>query len=171
MEFFKYVGRILKDLLLDNIENVDAIVLGGNTIRAQEFLEKGDLDYRIREKIAETIIPVSVIDETGLYQAMKEASRVLKETEIYAERQIWDKFMEALMKGENTVAYGEAEVMEALRAGRVETIMISEDKSDLMDRLYEEISSYGSELLVFSGQTESGAQLNSFGGIAAKLRW
>ncbi|MFW9846013.1 MAG: peptide chain release factor aRF-1 [Candidatus Thorarchaeota archaeon] len=171
LEFFKHVGRILKDLLIDNIENVDAIVLGGNTIRAQEFLEKGDLDYRIREKIAETIIPVSVIDETGLFQAMKEASRILKETEIYAERQIWDKFMEALMKGESTVAYGEAEVMEALRAGRVETVMISEDRPDLMDRLYEEISSYGSELLVFSAQTESGAQLNSFGGIAANLRW
>ncbi|MHA2142246.1 MAG: peptide chain release factor aRF-1 [Candidatus Thorarchaeota archaeon] len=171
MEFFKYVGRMLKDLLLDNIDNVDAIVLGGNTIRCQEFLEKGDLDYRIREKIAETIIPVSVIDETGLFQAVKEASRLLKETEIYAERQIWDKFMEDLMKGESNVAYGEKEVLEAFKAGRVETIMISEDLSDLIDSLYDEIGEYGTELMVFSAQTESGAQLNSFGGVAARLRW
>ncbi|MFQ5833292.1 MAG: peptide chain release factor aRF-1 [Candidatus Thorarchaeota archaeon] len=171
LEFFKYVGRILKDLLLDDIDKVDAIVLGGNTIRAQEFLEKGDLDYRLREKIAEAIIPVSVIDETGLYQAMKEASRILRETEIYAERQEWDAFMEALMKGETTVTYGENEVVSALREGRVETVMIVEDKTDLLDRLYDEISSFGSELMVFSAQTESGAQLNSFGGIAAILRW
>jgi peptide chain release factor subunit 1 len=40
MEFFKYVGRILGDLLLENLDKVDAIVLGGNTIRCQEFLEK-----------------------------------------------------------------------------------------------------------------------------------
>ncbi len=171
LEFFKYVGRILKDLLLDDIDNVDAIVLGGNTIRAQEFLEKGDLDYRIREKIAEAIIPVSVIDETGLYQAMKEASRILRETEIYAERQEWDAFMESLMKGETTVTYGETEVVSALREGRVETVMIVEDRTELMDRLYDEISDFGSELMVFSAQTESGAQLNSFGGIAARLRW
>ncbi|MFW9807553.1 MAG: peptide chain release factor aRF-1, partial [Candidatus Thorarchaeota archaeon] len=113
MEFFKHVGRMLSDLLLDNLDNVDAIVLGGNTIRCQEFLEKGDLDYRLREKIAETIIPVSIIDETGLYQAMKEASRILRETEIYAERQEWDSFMQDLMKGLNTVTYGQKEVMEA----------------------------------------------------------
>jgi peptide chain release factor subunit 1 len=171
LEFFRHVGRMLKDLLLDNIDSVDAIVLGGNTIRCQEFLEKGDLDYRIREKIAETIIPVSVIDETGLFQAMKEASRLLKETEIYAERQIWDGFMEALMKGENTVAYGENEVLSALRAGRVETIMVTEDNTDLIDSLYDEIDEYGSELMIFSAQTESGAELKSFGGVAAKLRW
>jgi peptide chain release factor subunit 1 len=171
LEFFRHVGRMLKDLLLDDIDNVDAIVLGGNTIRCQEFLEKGDLDYRIREKIAETIIPVSVIDETGLFQAMKEASRLLKETEIYAERQIWDGFMEALMKGENNVAYGEKEVLGALRAGRVETVMVTEDNSDLIDSLYDEIDEYGSELMIFSAQTESGAELKSFGGVAAKLRW
>ncbi|MFX1263657.1 MAG: peptide chain release factor aRF-1 [Promethearchaeota archaeon] len=171
LEFFRHVGRMLKDLLLDDIDNVDAIVLGGNTIRCQEFLEKGDLDYRIREKIAETIIPVSVIDETGLYQAMKEASRVLKETEIYAERQIWDGFMESLMKGENNVAYGEEEVLDALRAGRAETIMVTEDKTALIDSLYDEIDEYGSDLMIFSAQTESGAQLKSFGGVAAQLRW
>lgn len=171
MEFFKFVGRMLGDLLLDDIENVDAIVLGGNTIRCQEFLEKGDLDYRLREKVAETIIPVSIIDETGLYQAMKEASRILRETEIYVERQTWDKFMEDLMKGLNTVTYGKKEVMDALREGRVDTLMILEDLADQMDELYEEVSAYGSQILVFSNQTESGAQLKSFGGMAARLRW
>lgn len=171
MEFFKYVGRILNELLLDNLDNVDAIVLGGNTIRCQEFLEKGDLDYRLREKMAETIIPVSIIDETGLYQAMKEASRILRETEIYAERQTWDSFIADLMKGLNTVTYGKEEVMDALRSGRVETIMVSEDLAEQMDELYEETANYGTQLLVFSNQTESGTQLKAFGGMAARLRW
>ena len=170
LEFFKHAGRILNELLLDNLDNVDAIVLGGNTIRAQEFLEKGDLDYRLRDKVAETIIPVSVVDETGLYQAMKEASRVLKETEIYAERQTWDKFMEALMKG-NSAAYGKEEVTEALHQGRVDTLMVSEDSFDTYGDLIQEADQYSTEVLVFSSQTESGAQLKNFGGIAATLRW
>lgn len=171
LEFFKKVGEILDELLIDNIENVDAIVLGGNTIRAQEFLEKGALDYRLREKVAETIIPVSIIDETGLYQAMKEASRILRETEIYAERQAWDGFMEDLMKGMTNVTYGKKEVLEALRQGRAETIMITETLADELIDIYDEVEEYGSELLIFSDQTESGAQLQSFGGIAARLRW
>lgn len=171
MQFFQFVGRLLNRLLLDDLENVDAIVLGGNTIRCQEFLEKGDLDYRLREKVAETIIPVSIIDETGLYQAMKEASRILRETEIYAERQAWDGFLEDLMKGLNTVTYGKDEVMEALQAGRVQTLLVTEDLADQMDTLYDDVTAYGSDLLVFSNQTESGAQLKSFGGIAARLRW
>ncbi len=171
VEFFKFVGRMLNNLLLDNLENVDAIVMGGNTIRAQEFLEKGDLDYRLREKVAEAIISVSIIDETGLYQAMKEASRILKETEIYAERQAWDSFMEDLMKGHNNVTYGKKEVVEAMRQGRVETLMISEDDFETYGDIIEESTVYSTELLIFSSQTESGAQLKSFGGIAARLRW
>lgn len=170
-EFFKFVGRKLWDLLKDNLDNVDAIVLGGNTIRCQEFLEKGNLDYRLKEKIADVIISVSIIDETGLYQAVKEASRVLKETEIYAERQAWDKFMEDLMKGLSTVSYGTTEVLKALRDGRVDTLLVVEDKMDLIDEIYDEIASYGTEIMIFSNQTESGAQLSSFGGVAARLRW
>ncbi len=170
-EFFKFSGRMLNDLLLDNIENVDAIVLGGNTIRAQEFLEKGGLDYRLRDKVAETLIPVSIIDETGLYQAVKEASRILKETEIYAERQAWDQFMEDLMKGNSTAAYGIDEVTEALRQGRVDVLMVSEDEFEKYGSLIEESEEYGTEILIFSSQTESGAQLKNFGGIAARLRW
>ncbi len=170
-EFFKFVSRKLSDLLLDDLDSVDAIVLGGNTIRCQEFLEKGDIDYRIKEKIADVIIPVSIIDETGLYQAVKEASRVLKETEIYAERQMWDNFMGDVMKGMTTVTYGKNEVLEALQQGRVDTLMIVEDNADLIDDLYDEISAFGTELMVFSSQTESGAQLKSFGGIAARLRY
>ena len=171
LEFFRHSGKTLNELLLDDIDNVDAIVLGGNTIRAQEFLEKGELDYRLREKVAEVIIPVSVVDETGLYQAMKEASRILKETEIYAERQAWDSFMEDLMKGQNKVAYGEKEVLDALRQGRVASLMVVEEGFDGIDALIDEVSEYGTELLIFSTQTESGAQLKSFGGIAATLRW
>ncbi len=171
VEFFKFVGRLLNKLLTDNLENVDAIVLGGNTIRAQEFLEKGGLDYRLREKVAEKIIPVSIIDETGLYQAMKEASRILKETEIYAERQAWDDFMGDLMKGNATATYGKKEVLEALQAGRVRTILVIEDDMDLVDEFMNEAQTYGSEVMVFSSQTESGAQLKSFGGVAARLRW
>ncbi len=171
LDFFKHVGRMLGELLLPNIQNVDAIVLGGNTIRAQEFLEKGDLDYRLKLKVAETIIPVSQVDEIGLYEAMKEASRILKETEIYAERQAWDAFLESLMKGSSAVTYGRKEVMEALKAGRVQNLMITEDSPDLSDELLQEVSNYGTELMVFSSQTESGSQLKGFGGIAAILRW
>lgn len=170
LEFFRHVGRLLGELLLDKIDQVDAIVLGGNTIRAMEFLEKGELDYRLRQKVAETIIPVGIIDETGLYQAMKEASRVLKETEIYAERQAWEGFMQDLMKGNPTVSYGQQEVLESLRAGRVSVLLVTED-SPLLDQVVDEVESYGTELLVFSSQTESGAQLKAFGGIAARLRW
>ncbi len=170
-EFFKYVARMLDNLLLDNLDGVDAIVLGGNTIRCQEFLEKGGLDYRLREKVAEAIISVSIIDETGLYQAMKEASRILKETEIYAERVAWEAFMEGLMKGLNTVAYGKKEVKQALTEGRVAQLMVIEDESDLLDEIMELILSTKAELMIFSSHTESGTQLMGFGGIAARLRW
>jgi stalled ribosome rescue protein Dom34 len=82
-----------------------------------------------------------------------------------------DQFMEDLMKGMNTVTYGKDEVMTALREGRVDTLMVLEDLAEQIDELYEEVDNYGSKMLVFSNQTESGAQLKSFGGMAARLRW
>ena len=102
---------------------------------------------------------------------MKEASRVLKETEIYAERQAWDSFMGDLMKGLNTVSYGTQEFLKALREGRVDMLLVVEDKMDLIDDIYDELGEYGTKIMVFSSQTESGAQLSSFGGVAARLRW
>ncbi|MEM2141869.1 MAG: peptide chain release factor aRF-1 [Candidatus Thorarchaeota archaeon] len=170
LEFYRHAGSTLNQLLLDKLDQVDAIVVGGNTIRAQEFLEKGELDYRLREKVAEKILPIGEVDETGLYEAVKEASRILRETEIYAEREAWDQFMQDLMKGMQTVTYGKDEVLNALRDGRVATLMILED-SPLLDQVVDDVDKYGTELLVFSTQTESGAQLKAFGGIAARLRW
>ena len=79
--------------------------------------------------------------------------------------------MSDVMKGMTTVTYGKGEVLEALKQGRVATLMIVEDDADLIDDLYDEITTFGTELLVFSSQTESGAQLKSFGGIAARLRY
>jgi len=171
LDFFKHVGRLLNELLLPNIANIDAIVVGGNTIRAQEFLDKGELDYRLRQKVAETIISVSQVDEIGLFEAMKEASRILRETEIYAERQAWDNFLENLMKGSSSITYGKNEVLEALKAGRVQKLLILEDSPELTDNLMQQVSNYGTELMVFSSQTESGAQLRGMGSIAAILRW
>jgi stalled ribosome rescue protein Dom34 len=80
-------------------------------------------------------------------------------------------FIEDLMKGLNTVTYGKNEVMSALREGRVDTIMVLEDLADQLDELYEEVENYGTKMLVFSNQTESGSQLKAFGGMAARLRW
>ncbi|MGV9168878.1 MAG: peptide chain release factor aRF-1 [Promethearchaeia archaeon] len=171
MEFYKHVGDLLNDMLLNELESVDAIIVGGNTIRAQEFLEKSDLDYRVREKIVDNIISVGLIDETGLQQAVKEASRVLHETEIYAARKAWDSFMEDLMKSRPTATYGKEEVLRALRNGRVETMMVLEEKTGLIDDVVDEVEDYGTELMIFSPESEAGAQLESFGGVAARLRW
>jgi stalled ribosome rescue protein Dom34 len=48
--------------------------------------------------------------------------------------------------------------------------MVTED-SPYLDQVVDEVDNYGTDLLVFSSQTESGAELKSFGSIAARLRW
>jgi stalled ribosome rescue protein Dom34 len=49
--------------------------------------------------------------------------------------------------------------------------MVVEEGYEGIDNLLDEVTDYGTDLLIFSPQTESGAQLKSFGGIAARLRW
>ncbi len=171
LNFFRHLGKYLNELLLPQLDNIDAIVFGGNTIRVMEFLEKGELDYRLKEKVVDKIISVSTVDETGLLQIVKEISRIAKETEVYKERKLWERFIESLMKGHSNVTYGEKEVLDMLKQGRVDTILISEKKTDLIDEIIDIAEQFSTDVVIFSSQTESGAQLEAMGGVAAILRY
>jgi len=169
--FYKHLAKEINELLLPQLENVDAVVFGGNTIRVQEFLEENLLDYRLRDKVASKIISVPIIDGDGIFLAAKEVAEIVKESEIYRERRLWEEFKTRLMKGDSLLTYGKNEVMEYLKQGRVEVLLISEALEDLLDEVIDTAEKYGTRVEIFGKNTESGKELLSFGGIAAILRW
>jgi len=160
LRFFRKTAKYLNEELLPIIDEVDAIVVGGNTIRAKDFLKRGGLDYRLMQKVHPEII-VAPVDKDGLQQAMKEVARIMTGHELAKEQKVWDEFITALMKDKAT--YGKDHCIECLQNGRVAKMLVHESKIN-------EIS-LSKDTMIFSSDTETGQQLLSFGGIAAILRW
>ncbi|MHA1708825.1 MAG: peptide chain release factor aRF-1 [Candidatus Baldrarchaeia archaeon] len=170
--FYKHLAKEINELLLPMLDNIDAIVFGGNTIRVEEFLEEGLLDYRLREKVVNKIISVPEISAEGLYVAVKDVAEIIRDSELYREKKVWEEFKTKLVKGDSAVAYGPNDVIEYLKQGRVDVVMVSEGIDDsLMDEIIELAQSTGARVEIFGKKTECGRELMSFGGIAAILRW
>ena len=73
---------------------------------------------------------------------------------------------------QNMVAYGEADVMNKLKMGIVDTLLLSEDLGDeKIEEFDNAAKSVGTTVRIISTQTREGAQLRDFGKAAAILRY
>ncbi len=83
------------------------------------------LDYRLRDKIL-GVKDVGASGIAGLHELLERSEDLLQEAEVMKEKSLVQKFLEGLGKGQG-VAYGEAEVRQALDKGQVDTLLLSED--------------------------------------------
>jgi peptide chain release factor subunit 1 len=168
VKFYKEVAIHLNKELLDNIDDIEMIIFGGNMIRVKEFIKTKYLDYRLRSKIHEVIMPISLIDETGLEQSKKEIAKVLTDHILAEEKNVWDEFMGLLMKNNPKAIYGREQVYAAILEGKVKTMLWFE--GDSFDHPLE-LMVGAFDIVYFSEDTEWGQQLKAFGGFAAILRY
>jgi peptide subunit release factor 1 (eRF1) len=165
-QFFREAGESLNKELLPILEEIDAIVMGGNTIRAKEFVKKSKLDLRLLAKIYPEYVSTSQVDKHGLHEAIKAISRLPIHEELRDEKDVWDEFMRLLMKNDKRAIYGEKEVREAMEErGYLEKILIHEDT------IFNVYTMSSPKVIVFSRETEPGEQLKGFGGVAAIAGW
>jgi stalled ribosome rescue protein Dom34 len=88
------------------------------------------------------------------------------------EKKIMGKFFDLLAKKPGMVSYGEKEVMENLKMGVVDTLLISEDLEDKKIETFEkEAKKTSSEVKIISTETREGVQLRDLGKVAAILRY
>jgi len=104
---------------------------------------------------------------------VNESKDVLKEVESAEHREMMQKFMHDLVKNPGMVAYGKDEVNNALNAGSVDTLLLSENlDEDAIDELVKKAEATGTKVEIVSDDFEEGNQLwVAFGGMAALLRY
>lgn len=168
VKFYKEVAIHLNKKLLDNIDDIEIIIFGGNMIRVNEFIKTKYLDYRLRDKIHKTTMSIGLINGDGLEQSKKEIAKILTDHVLAKEKNIWDEFMELLMKNNPKAVYGREQVYAAILEGKVKTMLWFEGDSfdyslELLDGAF--------DIVYFSEDTEWGNQLKAFGGFAAILRY
>ena len=169
-EHFKKVAEYVKEQFLDN-KNLKGIIVGGPGPTKYDWVEGGYLTDQLKQKII-AIKDLSYTGDFGLQELVDKSHDVLANEELVAEKKIMQKFFDLLAKKPNMVSYGEKEVMEALKIGIVETLLLSEKLDDKkIEKFEEQANKVGSDVNIISTETREGVQLKEFGKVAAILRY
>lgn len=123
-EWFEKAGKKASQLFLER-KNLKGILVGGPGHTKREFVNGNYLDYRVKEKIV-GFYDTGYTDEFGLRELVNSASKDLGELDIVKDRKIMQRFLNEIKKDSGLAIYGENEVREALKAGAVEVVMISD---------------------------------------------
>ena len=169
-DHFKKVAEYMKEQFLGN-KNLKGIIVGGPGPTKYDFVDGGFITSEVKKKIIATK-DLSYTGEFGLQELVDKSQDVLAKEDIMNEKKIMAKFFELLAKKPDKVSYGEKEVMENLKNGVVDTLLISETLEDeKIEDLEEEAKKVKSKVDIISTETREGVQLRDLGKVAAILRY
>lgn len=124
--FFKRATEHACSYWLPNLDNIQAIIIGGPGA-TKDFVVKNDyFHHEIAKKIAKTTFDVGYSNDSGVRELVENAGKMMGEIELDAERQVMNEFLSELIKPHPKAAYGEKMVRAALEQGAVGRLLISE---------------------------------------------
>jgi len=169
-DHFKKVAEYIKEQFLGN-KNLKGIIMGGPGPTKYDFIEGGYITNEVKKKIIATK-DLSYTGEFGLQELVDKSQDVLAKEDIISEKKIMAKFFDTLAKKPGKASYGEKEVMEHLKMGVVDTLLISETFDDKrIEDFEEEAKKVKSKVNIISTETREGVQLRDLGKVAAILRY
>ena len=167
---YKKVAEYVKDQFFEN-KNLKGIIVGGPGPTKYDFVEGGFITNELRKKII-AIKDLSYTGDFGLQELLDKSGDVLAKEGVMDEKKIMNKFFELLAKTPGKVSYGEKEVMENLKNGMVDVLLLSTELGDeKIDEFEEKAKLVGTEINMISIETREGVQLRDIGKVAAILRY
>ncbi len=124
--FFKRATEHACSYWLPNLENIQAIIIGGPGATKDYVVRNEYFHHEIAKKIAKTHFDVGYSNESGVRELVDNAGALMGEIELDAERQIMNRFLAELIKAHPRATYGEMMIRKALEQGAVDTLLISE---------------------------------------------
>ncbi len=170
-EFFNRIAEAANKEFLPIKTELKGILIGGPSPTKEQFLDRGFLNQELKDKVI-SIQDLTYTDESGLHDLVDKSQEALLKEEVMEEKKIMQRFFELLAKEPEKVAYGKAQVDNALQMGAVEHLLISEDLADeVLEEFEEKAENSSSEFKLISTETREGQQLKEMGGFAAILRY
>ena len=123
-DFYKRISEKVNAAFMPHFEKLRGLIVGGPGMTKNYFMNKEIIDHRLRQKLL-GMIDTSYTDESGIREIVQKSDKILKETDLMKEREAINKFLEEVAK-DDLAAYGEADVNEALKLGKVAVLLVSE---------------------------------------------
>jgi len=169
-DHYKKVGEYMKEAFL-NMEGLKGIIVGGPGPTKYDWVEGDFITNEVKKKII-AIKDLSYTEEFGLEELLEKSQDVLAAEDVVEEKKIVNKFLEVLAKNQKMVSYGETDVMNKIKMGVVDTVLLSEDLPDEKIEEFEAAAKpVSTNIRIISTQTREGAQLRDLGKVAAMLRY
>ena len=124
--FFKRATEHACDYWLTELENIQAIIIGGPGATKDYVVKQEYFHHEITKKIAATTFDVGYSNESGIRELVDNAGNLMQEIELDSEREVMNAFLSELIKPSPKATYGERMIREALTAGAVDRLLISE---------------------------------------------
>ncbi len=169
-EFYSRLGEHMKEEFLKRPE-IKGIIVGGPGPTKYDWVEGNFITNEVKKKII-AIKDITYTGDFGLNELLDASQDVLAKEEVANEKRLMLRFFEHLAKKPGMVNYGETHVMENLKMGIVETLLLSESLDDeKIDEFQAEADKVGTTVELISTETREGAQLRDLGKVAAILRY
>ena len=161
-DFYRKIAEYAKEQFL-GMKDIKGILIGGPGRSKEDFLDQGQLTQQLKDKII-AIKDLSYTGEFGLQE--------LSEEDVMEEKKAMQQFFKELSTNSGLAAYGKDQVMQLLKIGAVELLLLSEDLDDETVASFEKTAEQvGTEVLLVSTNTREGNQLKEMGKVAAILRY
>jgi peptide chain release factor subunit 1 len=169
--FYKKIGDMMKDQFLNMGDELKGIIIGGPGPTKYEFADGAFITNEVKKKII-GIKDLSYTEEFGLQELVEKSDDLLAAEEINEEKKIMQRFFDTLGKQPGKASYGKEEVMNHIKFGAVDILLLSESLDDeTIDLFTAEAESMKSNVYLISTETREGVQLREIGKIAAILRY
>lgn len=161
-EFFKKVGDKITEVFL-NID-LKGLIIAGPGCTKEDFVGQDKyIHHELKKKII-GIVNCGYTGEYGLKEAVNESSDIIKDSKYSIEKQLLDDFWTHLNKDTKMVEYGETKVLEKLKIGAVDTLLLTESM-DIRDACY-----YSSLAEEFGGKSVLISTDNEYGRMFSNIR-
>jgi len=158
-EFYEEVADVAREAFLGS-DPVEGLVVGGTLSTAQQFVDDGYLDHRLREVVLGTY-GVEYATQRGLHQLVEAAGEDLLDAERRRARERLDAFFERL-RDDDRVTYGADALDRALEYGAVDELLVADSVDpERRAELEAAVERQGGESVVVSTDTDRGERFLS----------
>ncbi|MEM2211480.1 MAG: peptide chain release factor aRF-1 [Nitrososphaerales archaeon] len=128
MEITYYFNRVANHAKKNFLEdyNINGLIISGPGPTKNDFLKGEYLDYRLQKSVI-AIIDTSYAGSEGVRETLEKADKVLEGLRLMEERALVQKFLYEVNATNGLAIYGINDVLNNLRKGSVDTVLVSED--------------------------------------------